>query len=173
MANVEEGEAVGRGIHPAKVFSCIYCDRVFATSQALGGHQNGHRREREIVKRAQRHAQLLANPMHPSLRFAAPYIDGSSAVFYGVGSSTGAAGQHLLAPPRRMVPTPPHYYHPYAAVVGNYYGERRAAPPPQMHQPTLTLMQMMPPPPTAMLNVAGNGGDGEDRGDGIDLNLRL
>lgn len=41
-----------------KAFKCQYCDRVFMSPQAFGGHQNSHRRERDAAKRAEQSTLL-------------------------------------------------------------------------------------------------------------------
>lgn len=55
-----------------RVFSCYFCSRKFYSSQALGGHQNAHKRERS----AGRKVPKLPSPYVPPQRFPGMLLHG-------------------------------------------------------------------------------------------------
>ncbi|KAF8040097.1 hypothetical protein BT93_B2350 [Corymbia citriodora subsp. variegata] len=80
-----------------RVFSCNYCKRKFYSSQALGGHQNAHKRERTMAKRAMRmgmfsnrYTSLASLPLH-----------GATIRSLGIEAHSGVHHQNAVAPESR------------------------------------------------------------------------
>lgn len=77
-----------------RVFTCTYCQRKFISSQALGGHQNAHKRERAMAKKnAIRMGVLSQNLRYPCVA-SLPLNGSSSRAFIKVHASQN----HSISP---------------------------------------------------------------------------
>ncbi|KAL1553583.1 zinc finger protein JAGGED-like isoform X1 [Salvia divinorum] len=94
---------------PSKVYECRFCSLKFCKSQALGGHMNRHRQERETETLNKARQLVFTNDLAPTGHLS--YVSTGQSIPNG--GSYHQGGSEAPMPfrpvyPTRLIPPPPH-----------------------------------------------------------------